>query len=179
MAGGELSITVLVPFRPGKSRLTHPSRVSLAQAFCDDVVTACRAASHVGEVIVVGDHGGGLNADISNAAKDVVGPILVVLADQPALTAQVIDDVIEQASSHQCQSMVADAHGIGTTMLFAPSAQMLTPNFGQRSRAAHRQMGAVELDVSPRARRDVDDDVDLWDARRLGVGPHTSAVLAH
>lgn len=176
-AQGEL-ITALVPFRAGKSRLSHPARIQLAQAFCQDVIAACDAAIHIGEVVVVDEAGHGLNGDISGAAQQLQGPVLVVLADQPALTAQAIDDVAEHALSLGTQALVADVQGIGTTMLFAPSAHLLTPRFGQRSRAAHKQLGIVEINASPRARRDVDDDIDLWDAIRLGVGPHTAAVLA-
>lgn len=178
MSSHQVSITALVPFRPGKSRLTHPLRSELAQAFCDDVVAALHGCAQIGRVIVVDDHGSGLNGDIAHAAQGIDGPVLVVLADQPALTSDAINDVIQQAATLATQSMVADAHGIGTTMLFAPSADVLTPLFGQRSRAAHREHGVTELNAGPRARRDVDDDVDLWDAVRLGVGPHTAAVLA-
>lgn len=176
-AQGKL-ITALVPFRAGKSRLSHPARLELAQAFCQDVIAACNAAGHIGDVIVVGDGGNGLNGDISAAVQRVQGPVLVVLADQPALTADALDEVAKRMISMGTQALVADAQGIGTTLLFTPEANLLTPRFGQRSRAAHRQLGIVEIDASPRARRDVDDDIDLWDAIRLGVGAHTAAVLA-
>jgi 2-phospho-L-lactate guanylyltransferase len=55
-----------------------------------------------------------------------------------------------------------------------------SPRFGGRSRAAHRAAGAVELMLEGIAsvRRDVDTEVDLWDALRLGVGPRTKAVAA-
>jgi 2-phospho-L-lactate guanylyltransferase len=52
------------------------------------------------------------------------------------------------------------------------------PAFGRRSRAQHVHDGAAELSLDvPRARRDVDTAVDLWDACRLGVGPETARLL--
>ena len=78
---------------------------------------------------------------------------------------------------------MADAAGIGSTLLTARPGVELGPRFGERSRAAHRSSGAVELAASPGAlaglRRDVDTEVDLWDAVRLGVGPATTDALAH
>ena len=75
---------------------------------------------------------------------------------------------------------VADTEGTGTTLLTAADGSRLDPRFGHRSRARHAASGAVELVTGPLAslRRDVDTEVDLHDARRLGLGPRTLAVLA-
>ena len=74
---------------------------------------------------------------------------------------------------------VPDAAGTGTTMLTAAAGTALDPRFGERSCAAHAASGAVRLSPADAAglRRDVDTEVDLWDALRLGVGPATAAVL--
>ena len=170
-------VQVLVPFRDGKSRLSHPQRHELARAFCADVVAAAKAAELVADVHVVPDGGLGLNGDLTRAASNVVEPILVVLADQPSLTSSAIDAVLTAALAHNKPAMVSDAHGIGTTMLFSPTGVRLEPMFGPRSRAAHRSIGVLEIAADARARRDVADDVDLWDAVRLGVGQHTRAAL--
>ncbi len=58
-------------------------------------------------------------------------------------------------------------------------ASSSTPRFGPRSRAAHAASGAVALEVGPvpGLRRDVDTEVDLWDAGRLGLGPATAELV--
>jgi 2-phospho-L-lactate guanylyltransferase len=65
-------------------------------------------------------------------------------------------------------------------MLGAAREQEWSPHFGQRSRAAHRALGMVELDIPEleRLRRDVDTAADLSDAYRRGVGTWTTEVLA-
>jgi 2-phospho-L-lactate guanylyltransferase len=71
-------------------------------------------------------------------------------------------------------------------MLLDSVAANCSPAFGERSRARHVQLGYVDLGLDSsaearrllaRARRDVDTQVDLWDAMRIGVGAATSAVL--
>ena len=76
-------------------------------------------------------------------------------------------------------SFLSDASGVGTTMFMAPAGTPFTPAFGRRSRAAHRAAGAHEIVGTnlQRLRRDVDTEADLWDARRLGTGAHTAALL--
>jgi 2-phospho-L-lactate guanylyltransferase len=71
---------------------------------------------------------------------------------------------------------VADADGVGTTMVAAASRQQFAPRFGRGSREAHVTEGAheiVEVDV-PTLRRDVDTPADLATAVELGVGVHTA-----
>lgn len=78
------------------------------------------------------------------------------------------------------RSFLADAAGIGTTLLAAAPGAPFTPRFGGPSRARHAAAGAVELapGAVPGVRRDVDTPADLRAARELGPGPHTSAALA-
>ena len=56
---------------------------------------------------------------------------------------------------------------------------MFAPRFGHRSRAAHRRAGVVELTDAGLAslRRDVDTEVDLYDAQRLGLGQRSVLAL--
>ena len=109
-------------------------------------------------------------------------PVIGILADTPCLTGATLDAVLAQAHDYDV-SFVADAAGTGSTMWCAriPNARSF---FGSHSRAHHRASGAVELGVTARsgddvslwtrARRDVDTDVDLWDAHRIGLGPATT-----
>ena len=144
----------------------------------------------------------GLNqaAAIGISAASQAAPVAVMVADLPCLTGSAIDHVLHQASALP-NSFVCDAAGTGTTMLMAQDPRTCRPQFGHRSRARHAASGNVELAapsggaapsgelVSPdgiqvraqeafcRARRDVDTQVDLWDAVRIGVGSATRAVL--
>ena len=111
--------------------------------------------------------------------------VAIIAGDLPCLIPSAIDLVLALAEAHD-RAFVSDAQGIGTTMLLDRTAATCTPAFGERSRARHAQLGYVDLglDVSDdtrrllaRARRDVDTQVDLWDARRMGVGAATRAVL--
>lgn len=105
--------------------------------------------------------------------------------DLPCLTGEVIDFVFRFASIYE-RSFIADTQGVGTTMLMSHSIAGCTPAFGERSRAHHAKRGYVELGLSEtaperdrlaRAHRDVDTQVDLWDAIRIGVGAATTAAL--
>jgi 2-phospho-L-lactate/phosphoenolpyruvate guanylyltransferase len=133
----------------------------------------------------------GLNAAIAQGAAWIhehsVGSygLLICTADLPCLTAADIDQILLAARSNAI-SMVSDAAGTGTTMVLATDGTRLPTeyptHFGPRSCAAHVQQGAVNLSATygralVRAERDVDTPVDLWDARRLGVGVWTSRAL--
>ena len=200
------SWTAIVPIRSfteGKTRLDTPgiSTGALIEAFASDVVDACADCPGIGTVVVVSPdpevldfatsrgaralreiRGNGINEAIDYARGQVSGPIVAILGDTPCLNADVLTSVLGEAVQFPI-SFVPDASGVGTTMWCAQSGAQGRPHFGHHSRAEHRASGAIELcanDASPRgarARRDVDTDVDLWDARRLGVGPATSALL--
>jgi 2-phospho-L-lactate guanylyltransferase len=74
-------------------------------------------------------------------------------------------------------SFVADAEGVGTTMVVAPDLDGFRPAFGPGSRERHLEAGAVEIDVDvPTLRRDVDEPTDLDEAIALGVGSRTAMV---
>jgi 2-phospho-L-lactate guanylyltransferase len=190
-----------------KSRLDHEHRAQLAEAFALDTVAALLAASIIGDVFVVtadariashltafgaeivpepGDADGhdSLNAAISagvDAARAVHpgGNVAVFTGDLPALTASDVDAALTLAAQHPL-SMVPDAEGTGTAVLLALAGVPFTPRFGSGSRAAHEAAGHQPLDLpaASSVRRDVDTVSDLAEALHLGVGPHTSALIA-
>ncbi len=199
---------VLIPVKElavAKTRLSRyagSARPDLALAFAVDTVAAALAAGPVGTVLVVTDDDlvraqvlevgaevvgddprAGLNPALVHAARTArerygAGPVAALSADLPALRP------VDLATALSCAAdlpacFVADVDGTGTTLLAARDDGDLDPRFGHRSRARHAAAGVVEL-TAPLVslRRDVDTEVDLHDARRLGVGPRTSEVLA-
>ena len=189
----------------GKSRLsTRPAgeRRSLALAFALDSVRAALACDLVDRVVVVTDDldvevamsvlgassvpegpEAGLNPAIRHAVEQVrlTNPdaaIAVLAADRPALRPDELSRAL-QAAAGVSRGFVADAPGTGTTMLTVLPGVDPQPQFGVRSRAAHAFSGAISLNPTdiPGLRRDVDTEVDLWDAVRLGTGPATTAAL--
>jgi len=183
-----------------------PTRPELALAFLEDVLSALAGAAGIVHVVVVTDDARvqsiveassahwlpeaphlGLNPAAAFGAASLPHDtaVAIIAGDLPCLNPSAVDLVLALAEAHG-RAFVSDAQGIGTTMLLDRMAATCTPAFGERSRARHVQLGYVDLglDVSDearrllsRARRDVDTQVDLWDARRIGFGPATSAVL--
>ena len=120
------------------------------------------------------------NAAILAGAADASGPVAALLADVPCATPETL--ALALTACTDGPAIVSDAEGIGTTFLGAPRATDLHPCFGPRSRAAHVAAGARDItDPTPGAlaglRRDVDCEVDLWDARRIGLGAFTRAIV--
>lgn len=140
--------------------------------------------------------GAGLNAAISAAARWIAErstnyALAIVTADLPCLTAEVVENMLAREQDASVR-IVGDAAGTGTTMLLVKDGrsvpERVMPQFGPHSCAAHVAAGAINLTTRAggtrqdqqalvRARRDVDTDVDLWDAIRIGVGPATRAAL--
>lgn len=200
--------TAIIPIRSlteGKSRLMTDGvrHGALVEAFACDVIEACVSCPAIGETIVVSPDPrvhdlakqrgasaaaepdlGGINEAISHTIADhsISALAIAILGDTPCLTADVLTAIVDQAAS-QPVSFVSDASGTGTTIWCARDLPA-TSHFGEHSRALHKNSGAVELgsgNVSAtwaRARRDVDTDVDLWDAQRIGVGTFTAAALS-
>ena len=196
---------VVVPVKHldgAKSRLSTRSagvRRDLSLAFALDTVTAALGAAGVRSVHVVTDDervaaavaalGAGvvpdasdLNGALSAAERvlrsDGAGPLAALAGDLPALRPDQLGRALAAAAQHP-RSFVPDAAGTGTTLLCALDGVALRPLFGARSCAAHAASGAVRLAPVDAAglRRDVDTEVDLWDAARLGVGTATAALL--
>ncbi|MDG9692200.1 2-phospho-L-lactate guanylyltransferase [Streptomyces mutabilis] len=202
--------TLVVPVKPlarAKSRLADTAhdgvRPGLALAFAQDTVAAALACPEVADVAVVTDDaragrelaklgagvvadepGGGLNAALAHGAAVVRAtrpacPVAALNADLPALRPAELTRVLAAATEFP-RAFLADAAGIGTTLLAAAPGRELTPAFGMDSRARHRASGAVELRLEgvDSVRQDVDTGGDLRAALALGVGPRTAAVAA-
>jgi 2-phospho-L-lactate guanylyltransferase len=199
--------TIIVPVKQtmyAKTRLTGfdpTTRQALAVSFALDTVASALGCSLVTAVVVVTNDAtkdrfvelgasvvpdqpdAGLNPALVYAAQHIrhASPgasLAAISSDLPALRSDDLTRAITAA--HQPGWFVADANGVGTTMVAAGSAAAWQPLFGGRSRAAHRAAGLEEIEISglERLRRDVDTPVDLWDATRLGLGSHTQEVLA-
>ncbi len=198
----DLLWALVVPIKPahdGKTRLAGTANISrraLAHAFALDSVHAMLACPAVGRLIIVGslpeapgdprleiveDPGTGLNpaaeAGLSRVPSD--DPVAILVADLPALRPEELSRALSAAGSHD-RSIICDADGLGTTTYLTRQRRNARPQFGRRSRASHVSAGAVDLKdlVVPGLRCDVDTVIDLWNARRLGVGPHTTGALA-
>ena len=176
-------------------------RPELALAFAVDTVRAALACERVCGVLVVTDDtrvasavreagahvcddvGGGLNAALTHGAA-VAGlsrprtGVAALSADLPALRPEELDRVLAAATGER-RAFLADAAGVGTTLLAAAPGVLLAPGFGGPSRARHLASGAVELrpHTVDSVRRDVDTAEDLRAAIELGVGARTAAVL--
>ncbi|UQX03177.1 2-phospho-L-lactate guanylyltransferase [Streptomyces sp. RerS4] len=199
----------MVPLKPltlAKSRLAAAvggSRPGLALAFAQDTVAGALACPSVVDVVVVTDDrvagaelarlgariladapGAGLNAALDHGARAVRAgrpraAVAAMNADLPALRAPELLRVLENASTFP-RAFLADAAGIGTTLLSAGPDMELDPSFGGPSRARHSASGAAEIALADveSVRRDVDTGADLRRALSLGVGPHTARYSA-
>ncbi|MFC5906782.1 2-phospho-L-lactate guanylyltransferase [Streptacidiphilus monticola] len=193
--------TLIVPLKPpavGKSRLAAvgPLRERLALAFALDTVAAALGSPEVHRVLVVCDDaaagaalaalgaevvpdapGGGLNAALAFGAEQAHGWRAALSADLPALRERELTEVLGAARGAG-RSFLADAHGVGTTLLAAAPDVPLAPRFGGPSRIAHRASGASELTLAAATvRLDVDTPEDLTAATSLGLGPRTAELL--
>jgi 2-phospho-L-lactate guanylyltransferase len=188
-----------------KSRLRGPAaafRRDLALAFAADTVAAaarCRRVNGVlvvtddavarevlaplGAVVVPDEPGSGLNPALLHGAAQArrrwpTCGVALLSADLPALRAGELERALAAAEGHP-RAFVCDTAGTGTVLVTAATSTTVACAFGRRSRARHRVLGLSEVDPPdiPGLRRDVDTDVDLADAERLGVGAATRAVL--
>lgn len=194
------------PLAVAKTRLAaygEPARADLALAFADDVVSAALGCPLVARVLVVTDDprvgaalarpgvavepdrpAAGLNAALrhGDALLRTGDPDLGVAAlpaDLPALRSQDLAAALTAVSrTGTGRGFVADAEGLGTTLLAALPGRVLHPLYGPGSRRAHRRSGAAEIAARSSLRRDVDRPRDLRRALLLGVGPATAQVVA-
>lgn len=202
------AIVPIRSLQEGKSRLAgFADQAAVTEAFARDVLAACASCPHIESTIVVsadpavlelaGDVGArphhqkppaGINEAIAQVRADLPATtaVVAILGDTPCLTGEVLTAVLTAAQTREV-SFVSDTAGTGTTIWCSRTSDAV-PHFGAHSRAHHRAAGADELGgldgldagaVWNRARRDVDTEIDLWDAGRLGVGPATSRLLAH
>lgn len=127
----------------------------------------------------------GINAALAYGADrlraDGVETVLACVGDLPALRPDSVRRVLTAARTHP-RAFLADATGVGTTMLVATGVP-LGPGFSGRSAARHRAGGAMPLTEDALggpladARQDVDTEVDLATAIGLGVGPFTGSLV--
>ena len=127
----------------------------------------------------------GMNAALRHGEKAATGAgfssTLACVGDLPALRPASVRAVLA-AAINPGRAFVADASGTGTTMLIASGTE-LDPHFQGRSAAGHRESGAVALTAAELggaladARRDVDSEVDLYDAYFLGLGSATAQLF--
>lgn len=191
----------------GKSRLGDlpgPLRRRLAWTMAVDTLTALAAA--VDRLVVVSDDPalesrlqrqglsvtvlgepspGGMNSALGHGALSLretgSAVVLACVGDLPALRPSSVRRVLDAAAGRP-RSFLADATGIGTTMLLAHDSE-LQPHFQGPSAAAHRDSGAAPLTDQllggplPDARWDVDTGPDLIEAYRLGLGRATAALF--
>jgi 2-phospho-L-lactate/phosphoenolpyruvate guanylyltransferase len=202
------AVIALKPAEHAKSRLgvPDPLRRRLAWTMALDTLSALSRA--LSQVLVVSDQSAlesrlrraglavevisesghvGMNPALSHGARTLraqgFATIMACVGDLPALRPDSVLRVLDASTAHP-RSFVADASGVGTTMLVAHEVE-LAPHFQGRSAAAHHASGALNLSAddlgSPLAdaRRDVDTEADLLVAIGLGVGPATSALVDH
>ncbi|MGW2601116.1 2-phospho-L-lactate guanylyltransferase [Streptomyces klenkii] len=195
------------PLALAKSRLARgageEARAGLALAFAVDTVAAALACAAVRDVVVVtGDPlagaeltalgarvvaepggPGGLNGALAHGARSVRNgrpdaAVATLNADLPALRPVELTRVLDSAAEFS-RAFLADAAGIGTTLLAAAPGMELAPAFEGHSRARHLGSGACEIGLAgvDSVRRDVDTEEDLRAALALGVGPRTAAAV--
>ncbi|MEU5577429.1 2-phospho-L-lactate guanylyltransferase [Streptomyces huasconensis] len=202
--------TLVIPLKPlerAKSRLAPTAgdglRPGLALAFAQDTVAAAIACPAVRDVAVVTDDalarrelaalgarivpdepGAGLNAALRHGtatvrAKRPGACVAALNADLPALRPLELARVLDGAAAFP-RAFLADAAGMGTTLLAAAGGSELSPAFGTDSRARHTASGAVELAIDGvvSVRQDVDTGEDLRAALALGVGAYTAKAAA-
>lgn len=202
--------SVVIPLKPlvlAKSRLASRAddllRPQLALAFAEDTVAAALACPVIRNVAVVTDDplarvqlaglgahivpdlpAAGLNAALRYGAEQVRlshprTAVAALNADLPALRPAELTRVLDFAAGFP-RAFLADAAGVGTTLLAARPGVELRPVFGGPSRSRHSASGAVEIPLTgvDSVRQDVDTEHDLVAAVALGVGPRTSQRLA-
>lgn len=176
-------------------------RIALALAIAADTVRAALACPLAAVVIAVSDDvratpvlrelgavvvpdlpDAGLNPALRHGATVPDVPagagVAALAADLPALRPNDLSEVLEATARHGVV-VVADAAGVGTTLLAAADVARFQPMFGADSLARHTAAGAVDLSASagPSLRRDVDTIADLVTASALGLGPDSARVV--
>ncbi|WP_431782984.1 2-phospho-L-lactate guanylyltransferase [Streptomyces chumphonensis] len=202
--------SLVVPLKPlgrAKSRLAgalgEALRPRLALAFAQDTVAAALDCPAVADVVVVTDDavarraltalgarvlgdppGGGLNPALRHGVRTVRSrrprsAVAALNADLPALRPEELTRVLNAAGEFP-RAFLADAAGVGTTLLSARPGNELEPCFGGASRERHRRSGAGEVALVgvDSVRRDVDTGADLRAALELGVGRYTLRTSA-
>jgi 2-phospho-L-lactate guanylyltransferase len=101
--------------------------------------------------------------------------VAALVGDLPSLTGAELGTALALAAEYP-RAFVADAAGVGTTLVTARPEVALQSYFGPGSAARHATIATL-LAAGPGLRLDVDTATDLEAAHRLGVGPATRAVM--
>ncbi|MBV1686818.1 2-phospho-L-lactate guanylyltransferase [Novosphingobium sp. G106] len=189
-----MTVWAVIPLRAtpdSKSRLAGvldaPARAALVDAMLERVVDAACGARNVsrvclmgtsrtalpGDVAVLSDPGGGLNAAAASAlAQAEASRLIVIHADLPLVTAQDIE--LLAAAPAGTIAIAPDRHGTGTNAISLPlpAAKGFSFAFGTDSFARHKaeadRIGLrLEEIHSQGLARDVDEPDDLIDAAAL------------
>jgi 2-phospho-L-lactate guanylyltransferase len=145
--------------------------------------TAAAAVRELGAAVLIDptppDHPDPLNNAVLAASawlSHTTTNIVVLQGDLPALKSGELSEALTAAGRNP-RSFVADRQGTGTAALFALGVAP-APQFGADSASRHRDSGAVELTGAwPGLRCDIDTPEDLAEARLLGVGTATAAII--
>jgi 2-phospho-L-lactate/phosphoenolpyruvate guanylyltransferase len=201
-------VIALKPTEHAKSRLDLPDPLRRRLAWAMALDTLAALANALPHVLVVSDQpalearlrragltvnvisesgNSGINSALSRGAEALQArgfrTIVACVGDLPALRPDSVHRILDASRAHD-RSFVADASGVGTTILVAHNVR-LEPQFQGRSAAAHHASGAVSLSDEvirlpvADARRDVDTEADLIVAIGLGVGGATEALVDH
>jgi 2-phospho-L-lactate guanylyltransferase len=156
-------------------------QVAVVVVVSDDARAAAALAS-AGAVVVADEPDAGLNPALVHGAEAAAriepdAGVATVASDLPCLRTAELAAVLGLATNH-ASAAVADASGVGTTLLATRAGTVFKPEFGAESFARHIAAGAADLTARAGAslRRDVDTMEDLRAALELGCGPHTAAV---
>jgi 2-phospho-L-lactate guanylyltransferase len=145
--------------------------------------TAAAAVRELGAAILMDptppDHPDPLNNAVLAASASLshtTTNIVVLQGDLPALQSGELSEALTAARRNP-RSFVADRQRTGTAALFSLGVAP-APQFGAESASRHRDSGAVELTGAwPGLRCDIDTPDDLAEARLLGVGTATAAII--
>jgi 2-phospho-L-lactate guanylyltransferase len=159
------------------------ANVALLVVVSDDP-RAASALSAVGAIVVADEPDSGLNPALVHGARAAaeIAPragIATIASDLPSLQSRELAAVLDLARNHTA-AVVADAVGVGTTVLASQVAAQFRPEFGPESLARHVAAGATDLTrlAGLSLRRDVDTVDDLQAALGFGCGRHTAALAA-
>ncbi len=200
---GGLHWTIVVPLKAlpaAKTRLVPASPDPAGHAALVDAIRAdtLAVAGAAGRLLVIFDQapvtddaylpapvlvqtGSGLNQALREAADYVHerwpgDAVAALVGDLAALRPGELEATLAEAAQHP-RGFVADLAGTCTTLLTARPGVDLNPAFGLGSAARHARI-AAPLPAGPGLRLDIDTATDLDQARALGLGPSTRAVLS-
>jgi 2-phospho-L-lactate guanylyltransferase len=188
------SWSAIIPLKPPgqrktrlAGRLSPAQRDRLAEDMFQHVASILRAVPSIAEIALLSkcplpgwaarwihDHGRGLNAELSEAAKNYrTQNLLVILADLPQLE---VADIFDLTTACEARSAIApDRHGTGTNALAIRKDDAMRFAFGDHSFARHFALAKRPLRVVERIglALDVDtlDDLDIAGRVRFSPSP--------